>query len=1491
MKRKVLFCSLLSLLLIFVSSSVVLGANKKLTLESVTGQGTVYFTDDGEYVAVSAGSWISVNENAHVDIKAVPAPGYEFYRWSNNDKIDDRYSAETEIDMDGEKRKVSVTFVALNTITVTLAGSGSGTVTLSDGSHNCTIYSSGDTCSFSDGANLTLTAVEHSGSSFSSWNGVDSSTDNYAYLAVGSSDHAVTATFDLNTVATRTISLDFRGDGTGSVTLAGSNSYTATSSGVYTFDTTASDSVTLTATEDTGMDFGGWSGDVTSAVNSVTVILDTDKSIRVTFDDPTVAEVIPGCGTSVTTDYSSGFDAEDFALTSVASDGSTLQLETGNAALDPNSIVIPFEQEVSVTFLYEGAGYDSNDLGWLYGTENPATTTPRPIYRDINDDKLVNNNNGSDGVLDKGLLGDGVPTDRNGDGNLNALDNRVSLGRFAAGTEIVFALTAGYSYTSNPPTFYTKTDWNPDTWNGYCSGNDFVKTYHLGTALSGEGSCSVDSNWMSQTALDRLSDLFDLNFTVSDTQTLHIVRGKKFAHVIVGTPADKPNEWVLGWEDLEGGGDTDHNDMIFQIERKTGGNAQLLLTEAITPVEVDAYFTAVTLEVTDSMPGVGASNISYELSIDGGGHWVAITHWDIVKRYPLDGNGDPITTTNLAADGVEITDTWTPGTPETTYRSVRIDFAAQDLSGDKLIWRANFTSDNEIYQPSIADVQLEGSVATHGEVSRSTPVVLGNLLFDASYETPAASWADTSLRGHLRAMRIYDPVYPSATDYVELWDAGTELQAKEPSARVIKYPQMTVGAVANESIGTGDGTTRTFSGTLASHPVLATTVKITDGRETFNDIYINDLVGSLSPGVTGTINRYTGEFSVTFDQPPGNHVPITASYGSYALTGNLVNFTRANTPDSVLALDGSYLNGAGYEFDFDADGDFDTNDGNWLVNWTRGYVNGASAKKEGILGPIDHSTPAVVTPPGKPSWYYGTAITSSERTAYDSFQSSHEERPTVVLVGSRSGMLHAFDAGNFRWGDNPATIDVEEKRGYFLWPDDSESDYSAVQSWWTDYLDSLASTDPPYFRWRNLDLGLGLGMQAPDYGTGEERWAFIPANLMPRLKNNVLNGEDRAYVDASPAFADVYIDADDDGDQEWRTVVMSAEGNGGDTIFCLDITDTTAPAFLWEFSDPELFRSRSSPAVAVIGRILDVNDNETKWVAFFVSGRNYDPNTYPSVYMVDIDTGTVLEKVVLDAVEAGKGGVPSGQPAIVDSDGNGYIDRAYIGTDKGYLYKINLPDSTTTAGHLSTVLVNADFIDENNNTVAVDQRYHPIYGSPSVVVDNGLTSSGAIDYNIRIFFGTGDSPYYDEDIDSDNTRYHFFAYNDKAGKRATSNTDIRLEWFLELPAGHRVFASAFAAAGQIYFGTATGETENPCEGPNEGRIYAFTYAGASVLNDASGNFGKEAGDQFTSSVVEDQHLYTRSPNGIKSFGDGTYNNDVKKGGLPSTKTTFWREIF
>lgn len=1156
--------------------------------------------------------------------------------------------------------------------------------------------------------------------------------------------------------------------------------------------------------------------------------------------------VVAGCSTNTLNDYNGNFNAADFSLVNTDVQNGKLVLNTGNQAINPNSIVIPFTQEVSATFIYEGAGYSLSDFGWMLAADGVGGTK-HEIYQDIND------NNGN-GVLDVSTSNTADKYgDINGDGVVDALDNRQVLGTFAGGTELVFYLKVD----NENQTYYTKTEWNPDvytSWSGECILNDFTKTYHLGLPLNNEGNCVLDSNWMSTTALDRAETLFGLDFADTDTETLDITRNQQFSHVIVGAPAAKPNAWVLGWEDLKGGGDTDHNDMVFQIERETGGMAQLQSNNAIVPAYDDAYFTAVTLEVYDYMPCTGQTAINYFVSIDNGANWVEIASWDEINSFTITEDGNTI--------GNPVSD-WVPGTPDYTYRSRRVDFAGLGLSGRELIWKAEFTSQDETCEPEIVDVLLHGNVATHGFFSRSSPVAKGNVLYSGSYETPAMNWTDKSLRGHLTASRLYDPIKPtdgsdSATDSQELWNAGEVLNSKAPSARNVYFPNISVTQVSNEIIAAGDGTTKTFSGTLASVPISATTLRITDQVETFQDKHTDELEGSL--GGNGTINRFTGEFTVNFTTAPGNGVPIKAGYSKYTASSTLLAFTGANVTNSMLGLDNTFVYPRGYLHDFDEDDDFDENDGDWLVNWVRGYSDGSSLKKEWVLGPIDHSVPAVETPPGYPLWYFGTAITKAERESFQTFLAAQAARQTVIFVGSRDGMLHAFDAGKFRWGDNPETADIEEKRGYFLWEEKTASSPAYCGAY-----------DP-----------VGPTEYCPNYGTGEELWALIPANLMPRLKNNHMKGDDQSYVDASPSLADVYIGG------AWKTVLMVAEGNGGDTIFCLDVTDPASPTFMWEFGDPDLFRSRSSPAVAQIGRIM--LNGSTKWVAFFVSGKTYDTSLYPSIYMIDIADGSVLERIFLDAEGGGIGGVPSGQPAIVDSDGNGYLDRIYIGSDKGYMYKVNIPDDPDTVKYsISHCVINEDFTDDSANTVDESQRMHPIYASPVVLPDNSISHSGEIEYNIKILFGTGDSPYHDEDINTDDTTYHFFAYRDQNPKGICDENSMQLDWFYELPAGHRVFASAFAAAGNIYFGTATSETEDPCEGDggstNNGEIFVLTMEGTEV-------FRKQVGNVIASPLVEDQHLYVKSQAvGLQSMGNGQYNNETLMGGLPDISIRYWREIF
>ncbi len=997
--------------------------------------------------------------------------------------------------------------------------------------------------------------------------------------------------------------------------------------------------------------------------------------------------------------------------------------------------------------------------------------------------------------------------------------------------------------------------------------------------------------WLAGNTQTRMG-LFGL--TLSGTYCLKIIRDERYPHVMIGAPENKPDAWILGWEDLTGGGDTDFNDMAFWIHRQNGGTALLKSEEALeTPGDAD-YFTSAVIEVYDYMPDgfcSGKTSIKYYLSINDGLDWVEVTDWDIVKEITVDAS-------NNITMGATV-ENWVngSGTPRYTYRSARIDFIALGYSGNKLLWKSLLTSDDDTCSPEIINVELNASVAVHSSFSRAAPISKVNLLYSGNYETPAVHWEDKStLRGHLLAEMIYAPADPSETfscyneddspiiptpNYCPyIWDAGEQLNFKSPDEgaigdekRTIYFPDIQTFIVIEELLKTangtelkGDGEQLVFEGKLAHFPISHSTLQITDTVETFRDKRTNSLEGS--DGGIGTINRYTGDFRIEFKTPPGEDVPIKASYTYYTQSSTLKEFITTNVDNEMLALDDTFINEKGYTYDLNKDGEYSEADGDWLVKWMRGYkkeleADGTHVKKEWLLGAIDHSVPALLTPPPRaPFWYFSDEITDDEKHKYDTFTEAnnykeptsideeedegHEARPTVIFVGSRSGMLHAFDAGTFRWGDNPATTTVEEYRGYF------------------------AKQGDVY-----------------DFGTGEELWSFIPTNLIPRLKNNFLNGDDQAYMDASPAIADIYTGT------EWKSVVLSAQGNGGDTVFCLDVTDPLNPKFMWEFSDPDLYRSISSPSVAAIGRVLG-EDGLSKWAAFFVSGKTYDLTLYPSVYVIDIATGNLITRVFLDVEESGKGGTPSGQPALIDSDDNGFIDRAYIGTDKGYMYKINIPDiaDVTTTPTITHCVINSTTITINGITTASK----PIYGTPALMNKTkpriGTDGEVEYDYDIKIFFGTGDSPYFDESINTANTKYYFLAYSDKDDKDECTVIS-QPEWVIELPAGERVWASAFASAGQIYFGTSTSETEDPCEGYSEtsdngkGKIYALK------ADDGTVSFSEQVGDIISPPVVVDEHLYfkTSDKSKVKSYGKGSYNNKpISKSITRPASVKSWKEI-
>jgi type IV pilus assembly protein PilY1 len=1085
------------------------------------------------------------------------------------------------------------------------------------------------------------------------------------------------------------------------------------------------------------------------------------------------------------------------------------------------------------------------------------------------------------------------------DGQVTPRDMKKHLGRFAAGSEIVFFLSVdrNWNATEASQVFFNK-PWGPDHYNacipdsGSSSWIDevnriFEKIFHFGDPAEA-GICETDTNWLEGRIIDRIDANFDLH--LSGESSLKIRVGDPYPHLIGSSPVDDSNKWVLGFEDKNastGGADMDYNDILFLVERLNGGTVQLDPEKAITLDEENARFTSVEMQVCDIQPAncsVGRNTLTYFISPDLGANWVEVMAWDRVRSFELDTEGAII-------HGDEIDpDKWTPGVPASTCRKGSIDLIDQGVTGKRLLWKIEMTSTKEDCAPEMVDVHLKAGAAINKTISRASPVIQTNIIYAGSVETPADSWIDQTQRGHLTVGRLYDPTEPDHTLREEepLWDAGEVLLSMNPDERRIFFPDLDVRRVEDEHLTDeagqqliGDGFRVNFSGFLAHSPVLATTLRIYDGQpEVFIESGMAALKGSL--GGKGIFDHFTGRWEVTFNLPPAAGVPIMASYSWYTIGHDLKPFVPANVTNDILALSDEYIWPDGYTNDFNRDGRFDVaetqTDAAWLVKWVRGFRQpDTGIKKEWLLGPVNHSVPALMTPPGYPRWLYGTEVTDAERERFIDFQKAHQTRQAVMFVGSGDGMLHAFDAGAFRHGDNQDTPGIKENRGYFLWEEKNE-------------------TSPHYCEY----VG---GSKCPNYGTGRELWAFIPANLMPQLKNNLLSAGERAQIQSSPALSDVYIDTDGDGlADSWRTIVIGAAGNGGDSVFCLDVTYPNTPIFLWEFSAIDLFRDPNAQAVVQIGRILDPLTGKPKWAAFIATGKMGNKDQYPAVYLIDMSDGSVINRVtldeaidlngneILDAGEAGygRGGILSGPPAIVDSNDNGFIDRLYIGSNRGLIYKINLPEDPETPGNLTHCALNTDFTDTEGSQIPVKQRRNAVYATPTVVVEKGIGEDGNLESRIRIVFGTGESPHENRGVDISDIRNYIISYVDTAAIGECNPTKHELDWFYELEENHQVQAPIVAAAGQLYVGTTTTEVEDQCAAVRKENV----DLGLLTIMDLEGvvYMSRRIGNVHFAPLVEDQHIYLMTPTGLLSLGSGIYNNALRSFDATSVNVRSWEEV-
>jgi type IV pilus assembly protein PilY1 len=526
------------------------------------------------------------------------------------------------------------------------------------------------------------------------------------------------------------------------------------------------------------------------------------------------------------------------------------------------------------------------------------------------------------------------------------------------------------------------------------------------------------------------------------------------------------------------------------------------------------------------------------------------------------------------------------------------------------------------------------------------------------------------------------------------------------------------------------------------------------------------------------------------------------------------------------------------------------------------------------LGGLDHASPAVVGP----SPYL------------------RAERPTVAYIGGLDGQLHAI-----------------------------------------------------YLR------GTQAGFAPPLPGT--ELWAFLPKGQLGRLLTN------NARVDVSPVVADVFVDyedkngngvldagtesdADPDNDERntqnfrWRTVLVSGSGRLGGEVFALDVTDPVNPIILWDVTAAS---DNADPADAALKTAFKWSDREgvapnynrldlaakTGPYNFADLGDALEINlvpvrrgNIPSFQLIVSTNGASVgaQQLQVFALDAGTGrklwqwerpydagtsnSVPAGTSTL-DVDGDGSMDRVYVGDMEGRLWELSIH----TGANFNYIQDESNGYDSYPLFITESPAYHPISTAPAIMrlpyslagpFASLAPGSGG---KLALVFGTAGNDwvlsklptvkgrvYVVAALPEDKNIRHHLTYDkvnkatlSVAGTMNSNGTAKRSGGSLyhELAEKERAVGAPQIVGSKIVLTTAYGTTESDFFSSNmQGSTHVLdlgTAGGARMVADS----GKAAAGGL---VLPDGSLITQSMTGIQKVSASSAVGTVPKTGLTGKRT-------
>ncbi|RKH56757.1 DUF4114 domain-containing protein [Corallococcus aberystwythensis] len=249
----------------------------------------------------------------------------------------------------------------------------------------------------------------------------------------------------------------------------------------------------------------------------------------------------------------------------------------------------------------------------------------------------------------------GVRRSTNPDPGITPADRRVDLGHIQGGREVVFFLVVNMEAVHDPDNsvvypclrkqgyrcvlhlksplsvFFSKTRWNLDQ---DSQGERQATVRATGCAydeacypLTGQPrGCFLPSQgrrlcgWLPEDALERLqeADYGNTHFPLGQVDVIAEPAGP-MPHVLSHPSLVTPGRWILGFEDLNGGGDRDYNDVVLQLVSPvpTGVvRSPSLVSQPSSPEETGCTVSRIRLRKSDGGAVCDAAPIQYAVATD-----------------------------------------------------------------------------------------------------------------------------------------------------------------------------------------------------------------------------------------------------------------------------------------------------------------------------------------------------------------------------------------------------------------------------------------------------------------------------------------------------------------------------------------------------------------------------------------------------------------------------------------------------------------------------------------------------------------------------------------------------------------------------------------------------------------------------------------------------------------------------------------------------------